>query len=173
MADGPKRDGSKADAPLRMSLLYQLYLTSQASRQFMRLAMRGSDMSGEAYALYSYLYGNGPRTLTQAARDFGLPISTLSTLLTPLVEAGEIERRPHPRDGRARLLALTESGRARLEAVIPAYSVAYRQLLGELERREVDVERLYGALDTLRSGIARTSELLAAEGGDDAEPGDG
>jgi DNA-binding MarR family transcriptional regulator len=172
MADGPTRDGSKADAPLRMSLLYQLYLTNQAARGFMRLALRGTDMTGEAYALYSYLFGNGPRTLTQAARDFGLPISTLSTLLAPMVEAGEIERRPHPRDRRARLLALTDAGRARMEEVIPAYSVAYRQLLAELDRQDADVEALFTALGALRSGIARTNQLLAAEGGD-AEPGPG
>src|SRR5688572_12450168 len=79
-----------ADSPKRLSLLFQLYLTSQASRRFMRLALAGTGMTGEEYALYSYLYGNGPRTLTQAARDFGLPITTLATLLGPLIASGEI-----------------------------------------------------------------------------------
>ena len=37
------------------------------------------------------------RTLTQASRDFGMPITTLATLLGPLIEAGEA-RRPHPTD---------------------------------------------------------------------------
>ena len=44
-------------APRRLTLLFQLYLASQASRRFMRLALANSDMSGEEYALYSYLYG--------------------------------------------------------------------------------------------------------------------
>jgi DNA-binding MarR family transcriptional regulator len=151
------------EGPRRLSLLFQLYLTSQASRQFMRLALADSAMSGEEYALYSYLYGNGPRTLTQASRDFGLPITTVATLLGPLIDAGEIARRPHPTDGRARLLELTDAGRRTLEAAIPDFSVAYRALLGQLKEADVDDEAVFVALDSLRASIVRTSALLEAE----------
>ena len=151
------------ESPRRLTLLFQLYLTSQAARRFMRLALAGSDMTGEEYALYSYLYGNGARTLTQAARDFGLPITTLATLLGPLIEAGEITRRPHPTDRRARLLELTDAGRRRLESVIPDFTVAYRALLGQLEEQEVDDEAMFAALDALRASINRTGDLLEAE----------
>ena len=151
------------DGPRRLSLLFQLYLTSQASRRFMRLALADSEMTGEEYALYSYLYGNGPRTLTQAARDFGLPITTLATLLGPLIERGEISRRPHPTDRRARLLELTATGRRTLEAAIPDFTVAYRALLGQLKEAEVDDEAVFAALDALRASIIRTGDLLEAE----------
>ena len=120
-------------------------------------------MSGEEYALYSYLYGNGPRTLTQAAHDFGLPITTLATLLGPLIATGDIERLSHPTDGRARLLALTDAGRDRLEAAIPGFTVAYRALLARLEERGVDSEAVFGALDELRIAISRAGDLLEAE----------
>jgi DNA-binding MarR family transcriptional regulator len=151
------------DAPKRMSILYQLYLTNQAARRFMRLALAQSELTGEEYALYSYLFGNGPRTLTQASRDFGLPITTLATLLGPLIEAGEIERRPHPTDRRARLLDLTDAGRRRLEAVIPDYTVAYQALRGQLKEAGVEDESIFAALDELRAAIGRTSDLLEAE----------
>ena len=150
-------------APRRLTLLFQLYLTSQASRRFMRLALANSEMTGEEYALYSYLYGNGPRTLTQASRDFGLPITTLATLLAPLIDRGEIARRPHPTDGRARLLELTDAGRQRLEAAIPDFSVAYRALLGQLEEQEIHDEAVFAALEALRTSIMRTGDLLEAE----------
>ena len=155
------------EAPRRLSLLFQLYLTSQASRRFMRLALANSDMSGEEYALYSYLYGNGARTLTQAARDFGLPITTLATLLGPLIEAGDITRRPHPTDRRARLLELTDAGRQRLEASIGDFTVAYRALLGQLEEQAINDEADFAALDALRASIIRTGDLLEAEQGTD------
>jgi DNA-binding MarR family transcriptional regulator len=153
----------KATAPRRLSLLYQLYLTSQVSRRFMRLALSEGGMSGEAYALYSYLYANGQRTLTQAAKDFGLPLTTLATLLGPLIEAGEIERLPHPTDRRARLLTLTDAGRERLEAAIPGFSAAYRALLAQLGEQGIEPESIFEALDELRSGIVRASDLLEAE----------
>lgn len=148
------------DPPKRFSLLYQLYLTGLASRRFMRQALDGTGMTGEEYALLSYLYGNGPRTLSQAARDFGFAITTVATMLAPLFEAGELERTPHPTDRRARLIGLTDSGRQRMEQAIPAYSHAYRQLLAQLEHDGTDVEAIFEALGALRVGIVETSGAI-------------
>ncbi len=149
--------------PRRLSLLYQLYLTNQAARSLMRLSMAASDMTGEEYALFSYLYANGARTLTQASGDLGLPITTLATLLAPSIEGGQVEKVVHPRDRRARLLRLTDAGRARLEAAIPAFSAGYRTLLDELEAKGVDVEGLYDALAALRAGTWGAVERLREE----------
>jgi DNA-binding MarR family transcriptional regulator len=146
--------------PRRLSLLYQLYLTGQASRRFMRLALADTELTGEAYALYSYLYANGPRTLTQMARDMGMPITSLSTVLAPIVDAGDIERRSHPRDGRARLLLLTHAGRARVEAAMPAFTAAHQALVRELNDRGADAEEVHRALAGLRQGLNATSRLL-------------
>jgi len=151
------------DGPRRLTLLYQLYLASQASRRFMRAALADADMSGEEYALCSYLYANGPRHLSRVAQDFGMPITTLAGLLVPLIEVGDIERLPHPKDRRARLLALTAVGRERLERVIPEFTVAYRGLLAQLEEAGVDTEAMYAAIEDLRGAIVRTSDLLEAE----------
>jgi DNA-binding MarR family transcriptional regulator len=151
------------DQPKRFTLLYQLYLASQASRRFMRIALSDSGMTGEAYALYSYLYGNGPRTLSQASRDFGLAITTVATMLAPLFDAGELERTPHPTDRRARLIGLTATGRRRLELAIPAYTAAYQALLAELQAEGADLEALFATLGTIRTGILQTVEQLEHE----------
>lgn len=147
-------------APRRLSLLYQLYLASQASRHFMKLALASVAMSGEEYALFSYLHANGPRTLTQTARDLGLPVTSLATALAPQVEAGRVERRAHPRDGRARLLSLTNDGEAALAEAIPPFSMAYRRIVAQLERAGADVGGLFDALDVLRAGIEAASDEL-------------
>jgi MarR family transcriptional regulator, transcriptional regulator for hemolysin len=156
MADGAE------PKPRRLSLLYQLYLTSQASRRFMKAALAGTGMTGEEYALHSYLFANGPRTMSQAARDLGLPVTTVATLLAPLVADGQIERRPHPRDRRANLLAQTDAGRARLERAIPVFSAAYRQVLAELESAGVEQEPIFTALAQLREATVRAMERIAA-----------
>ena len=148
----------------RLSLLYQLFVVNQAARRMVRLALADTGLSGEAYALMSYIYGNGPRTLTQAARDFGLPITTVATMLAPLVEAGDIERSVHTADRRARLLSLTDAGHARMAIAIPAFTAAHRSLLATLDEVGVETEELFGSLEALRAGIAHTTALMEAEG---------
>ena len=148
------------DVPKRFTLLYQLFLTSQASRRLMKAALAGTGLTGEQYALYSYLYGNGPRTLSQAARDFGLAITTVATMLAPHFASGELERLPHPTDGRARLIALTDAGRRRMDRAIPSFTEAYEAVVRELEAGGGDVEVMYDALDRLRDATAAEAERL-------------
>ena len=150
-------------APRRLTLLYQLFLAHQATRRFMRLALAASDISGEEYALYSYLYANGPRSLSRAARDLGWPVTTLSTMLTPLVEHGLLERMPNPEDRRSRLVQLTDAGRERIEEAIPGFTAAYGALLRQLKEDNVDVESVFASLDALKGSVERTTQLLAGE----------
>ena len=157
---------SDSTEPRCLSLLYQLYVANSESRRFMRLALRDTGMSGEEYGIYSYFFANGARTLTQAAADLGYPVTTLASLLAPIVEGGELVRRSHPQDRRARLLELTEAGRERLARAIPAFSRAYDALTARLAEADADTEELFAALATIRSSIARTNELLEAEAGD-------
>lgn len=152
-----------AERPRRLTLLFQLYLARTESRRFMRLALRGTGMTGEEYAIYSYFYANRPRTLSQAATDLGYPVTTLASLIAPTVERGHLRRGSHPTDRRARLLELSAAGRDRLEAAIPAFTTAYRALLDRLGSAEADTEAIYDALDALRTGIAVTNDLLEGE----------
>ncbi len=153
-----------SEQPRRLSLLYQLYLASTESRRFMRLALRDTDMSGEEYGIYSYFYANGPRTQAQASVDLGYAVTTLASLLAPILQSGDLVRRPHPTDGRARLLELSPDGRLRLESAIPAFTDAYQALLAELRSTGVDPESVFTALGQLRDGIADTSRRLEMEG---------
>jgi DNA-binding MarR family transcriptional regulator len=153
---------AEPEQPRRLTLLYQLYLASTESRQFMRLALRDTDMSGEEYGIYSYFYANGPRTQSQASVDLGYAVTTLASLLAPIIESGDLVRRPHPTDRRARLLELTPDGRLRLESAIPAFTDAYQALLAELEAAGADTEAIFTALATLREGVAATIRRLEA-----------
>jgi len=149
-------------APRRLSLLYQLWLTNLAARSLMRATMAGSGMTGEEYGLYSYLFANGARTLSQTARDLRMPITTLATLMAPAIERREIERSPHPRDRRAKLLRLTDAGQARMDRAIPAFSAGYRILLEQLAADGAETEELYAALEQLRAGIEGTVGRLSS-----------
>ncbi|WP_055714481.1 MarR family winged helix-turn-helix transcriptional regulator [Streptomyces torulosus] len=49
-------------------------------------------------------------TVTELARHLGVTKQGASQLVEELVAKGYVERRPHPRDARARLVVLTERG---------------------------------------------------------------
>jgi DNA-binding MarR family transcriptional regulator len=49
-------------------------------------------------------------TVTELARHLGVTKQGASQLVEELVAKGYVERRPHPRDARARLIVLTERG---------------------------------------------------------------
>jgi DNA-binding MarR family transcriptional regulator len=147
----------------RLTLLYQLFLTSQASTRFVRRALADTDMSGETYALYSYLYENGPRTPSEAARNLGYPITTFASRLGPLVTAGEISRRPHPMDRRAVIIELSDTGQQRLLGAIPRFRAAYRALEATLRERGTDPADLFGPIEELREAMELTMGRLDTE----------
>ncbi|MFE0676179.1 MarR family winged helix-turn-helix transcriptional regulator [Streptomyces sp. NPDC058867] len=85
-------------------------------------------------------------TATELAAHLGVTKQAASQLVDELARKGYVERRPHPGDARARLVVLTERGRACTRAAEEAMADAVRawgELLGE------------GELRVLRDGLAR------------------
>ncbi|HST70985.1 MAG TPA: MarR family winged helix-turn-helix transcriptional regulator [Kocuria rosea] len=99
-----------------------------------------------AVALLYYLDGTGPRRATAMASDTGLGPSGLSRQLAGLEEAGLVERTPDPVDGRAALVAITERGRAEVQAVV-----------------EHDAQRLAARLEGWDEAQARASRTAINE----------
>lgn len=98
-------------------------------------------------------------TVGQLARVLGVRHATAVGILEPLVERGLIERRPHPYDGRRRVLALTRSGRALL-ARLEKITAVLRESLEGLDR--VALERLELGLGALVTGLQRAGALVVA-----------
>lgn len=73
-------------------------------------------------------------TVTDLAVHLGMTKQAASQLVEDLVRRGYVERRPHPGDARARLVVLTESGRActrAAEEVAAEVVGAWADVLGE------------------------------------------
>ncbi|WP_328870311.1 MarR family winged helix-turn-helix transcriptional regulator [Streptomyces sp. NBC_00287] len=80
----------------------------------------------------------GGATVTELAGHLGVTKQAASQLVDELVRKGYVERRPHPRDARARLLVLTEHGWANTRAAEEAAADVVREwsaVLGEAEVR--------------------------------------
>lgn len=98
-------------------------------------------------------------TVGQLARVLGVRHATAVGIVEPLVERGVLERRPHPYDGRRRVLALTPSGR-RLLARLERVAAELRRELEGLDR--TSLERLELGLGALVDTLRRSGLLVVA-----------
>ena len=85
--------------------------------------------------------------------------STLSGYLRRMEQRRHVVRRPHPRDGRSALIALTASGTAVTEACFPHFQEAINPLLDRLGDDGPDIlaamERLSAAMDDVIAAVGR------------------
>ena len=80
------------------------------------IALDRGPLSPSEYAVVSVLDHAGPRRLCDLARPDGPDLSTVSRRISALAERGLLVRSPDPDDGRAHRVALTDHGRAVLNA---------------------------------------------------------
>ncbi len=134
------RQPGRLDPPL--ALLRQLFefstLTSTRLRRVLEDFELTESMAGVLWTLDS---GQPPVSMRELARRIGCDPSNITLIGDKLERAGLVERRPHPGDGRARVLALTDAGltlRARLldrliaTTPLPTLTAREQQQLGDL-----------------------------------------
>jgi DNA-binding MarR family transcriptional regulator len=63
-----------------------------------------------------YLLGRDDVTTVELARYLGITKQSTSEVVGALERSGAVRRAPHPSDGRARVLLLTDEGRTKLDA---------------------------------------------------------
>lgn len=98
-------------------------------------------------------------TIGQLARVLGVRHATAVGVVNPLVARGLIERRPHPFDGRRRVLALTPAGRAVLDR-LESLTDELAEALSTLDER--DAEGLELGLGAVIGVLQRRGSLVVA-----------
>ena len=117
--------------------------------RLLRIVAKMRHHSDSAVGHVLELLGRGPMRVGALAHALGTDPSTVSRQVTTLVEAGLVERRADPDDGRSHLLAATESGaercvvgrRRRVEAIatiLDRWPEESRHQLAELLGRFAD-----------------------------------
>jgi DNA-binding MarR family transcriptional regulator len=92
-----------------------------------------------AYIVLSALDHSPIRTQAALAEAIGADKTRIIPTLDELQQHGYIERMPDPDDRRARLLAITESGRSIKDAVQAEIQRGEERWLGQLSAQERDV----------------------------------
>jgi DNA-binding MarR family transcriptional regulator len=128
--------------------------------QLTRTLFEGAQTDGLTLPQFTVLnhlvrLGDGKAPL-DIARAFQVPKPSLTNTLAGLEARGLIETRPHPKDGRSKLVHLTEAGQARRVAAIAALGPAIARIAAHADR---------GAVARLLPDLAALRRTLDADRG--------
>ncbi len=134
-----------------MSVLFDLWLVNRLlSDALDGVLSEASGLTGEEFGFYSLLRRFGPVPAGQITRWTAMRPTTVSTWVRRLQQRGHAEQRPHPADGRSRLIALTAAGEQAHAAAAETFVAATRALSAALgpeeQRQRVSLQRLDAAL---------------------------
>lgn len=101
----------------------------------------------------------GPATQQQLASATGLAPRSVTSVVDALVEAGLVERRPHPSDRRAVHVTPTAAGSALVAQLVAGHERLAGQLFGDLD------EPAYAAAHAALADVTARLEVLVAEEG--------
>jgi DNA-binding MarR family transcriptional regulator len=90
------------------------------------------DMTYQQYNVMRLIDTTGPQPQAEVARHLVVTAPVVTRLAAALAEAGLVERQDDPKDRRAVILALTETGRRRARAMRRDLLAAARELLEPL-----------------------------------------
>ena len=112
-----------------MALSFRLLATANALVDGIQagLSARGFTDVRPAYGFAFTLLARGGATITDLAAHLGVTRQAGAQLVDEMAARGYVERRPHPADGRAQLVVLTERGRACTRAASAAAADTARE----------------------------------------------
>jgi len=147
-----------------VAVLERLLHISLLVQQDLAGAFDGTPLTTSRVHCLWELSHSGP--MTQAALASALEVTprTVTSLVDALESTGYVERRPHPTDRRAVLVALTEVGRTTMATMAREREQLATDLVGDLDRRRLEqlaqdlsriAERLHLLMAAAAEGAAR------------------
>jgi DNA-binding MarR family transcriptional regulator len=142
------------------NVLLQSFITGQLASELLRRELDAAGMTPNQFGVQSVIGAFGPLTPTELAGRLGMAPPTVSAWIKRLTDDGQIERRPHPTDGRSYLLVVTAAGRTALEVAFPHFGAALAKVeaaLGDELDLAWDGGRRFE--EALRAALADSSNL--------------
>lgn len=112
------------------------------------------DIRPAHYAVFRHLGPEGSR-VTELAEAAGMTQQSMGEMVAHLEDLGFVERRPDPRDGRARIVVPTESGREGITTAARLLAETEADLAGRMG--EERLESLVASLEELSTLLAQAT----------------
>lgn len=103
-----------------------------------RARMIHPDLSAVSYSILGALNSTGPRRASELVEMFAIDKGAVSRHVQMLLELGLVEREPDPEDRRAAIIAISEEGSRRLEAVAATRRAEVGGLLSDWKDAELE-----------------------------------
>lgn len=130
-----------------LSLLFDLFVTSQRVRRVLSDGLAEAGMRPDEYAVYGLLFERSPITATEMAVVLGMPLTTVLDYLKAMTTAGHLQRSRHPVDGRALELSLSRAGVAAHKRANTHWEVVRKRIEAGLSMPISDIRVALHALD--------------------------
>ena len=140
----------------QISLLFDVFVLNQRLRTLLSLALAGTGLRPDEYAVYSLLFEAGPLTPTDMARQMGMPLTTVLDYARSMNARGHVSRSAHANDGRAYQLRLTPDGLSAFHGASAAWNRSLSQLEPSLAMPVRDVRRALHAIDDAAASVLRS-----------------
>ncbi|MDO3410758.1 MarR family transcriptional regulator [Saccharibacillus sp. CPCC 101409] len=118
------------------------------------------DLTNDQYYLLQKIMQSGPCTSSELAETFKVVKSSITAIVTRLVDRGLIERTRSEEDRREVYLSLTERGHRIAEQVEQRISESVGSYLSHFEEKEIEM---------VMSAFERLARLVVEDGGRDKE----
>lgn len=121
----------------------------------------GGEMSAGKRGILRDLDRLGPKTVPQLARMRPVTRQHIQSLVDPMVEQGLVEFRHNPDHKRSHLVAITEEGRAAVQAMFEREARLFEALGVEIAARDLEIS--VDVLQKLRAALAGPEAVDAIE----------
>ncbi len=111
--------------------------------------------TAHAHALLELRQAHASLNTTELAARLGIERTTCSRLCKRMIADGELQRTPHPEDGRAHILELTAHGKTLAANVHKASTAHFEHILEHLD--DAEHTNVIDALDLLCHAISRST----------------
>ena len=135
-------------------LLLNIWIAGELVAALLDRNLAREDVHTSFYGTMSVIGAFGPLTPSEIAERTGTPLTTVSDRIRRMVQDGDVERIPHPADGRSHRVQLTPEGDARWRRGWPALQSSIEQISGQLER---PIDELQDALEDLIAALRKAS----------------
>jgi DNA-binding MarR family transcriptional regulator len=132
---------------------------------YLRWKQRGTAAAGLSHArmrLLGALRRGGPKIMSDLSEELQVTPRNVTALVDAVEREGLVERRPHPIDRRATVIAVTPLAEARCDQMYLKHAGAMAELFSELsEADQRELLRLLTALkEAMHRGTPRTEDSL-------------